>query len=124
MRNWKELQVAQKARQLALDVYTCTSSFPDSERFGLVSQLRRAAVSVGSNIAEGCGRNGDREFIQFMRIAIGSTSEIEFQITLARDLGFIAEEKCAQLEALAREVEKMLTAFIRAVEGQKLSPSA
>lgn len=124
MRNWKELQVAQKARQLALDVYACTSSFPDSERFGLVSQLRRASVSIGSNIAEGCGRDSDRELVRYMTIANGSTSEVEFQLSLARDLNFIEEEKYAQIDASIREVGKMLTAFIRAVEGRKLAPVA
>ena len=85
------LRVAEQATKLAVAVYRMTSGFPADERFGLTAQMRRAAVSVGSNIAEGCGRRGNRELLQFLYIASGSASELAFQLQLASALGL--EEK-------------------------------
>src|SRR6478735_3585936 len=82
------LRVAEQATKLAVAVYRMTSAFPKEERFGLTAQMRRAAVSVGSNIAEGCGRRGNRELLQFLYIASGSASELAFQLRLACALGF------------------------------------
>jgi four helix bundle protein len=82
------LRVAEQATKLAVAVYRMTSAFPAEERFGLTAQMRRAAVSVGSNIAEGCGRRGNRELLQFLYIATGSASELAFQLQLACSLGF------------------------------------
>ena len=78
MQDFKNLQVWQKSHALVLDVYAKTANFPPSEMYGLVSQIRRAAVSIPSNIAEGSSRGGDKEFAQFVRIACGSTSELEY----------------------------------------------
>src|SRR6187551_628422 len=88
MRNPNKLAVADRAIELAVAIYRLTSSFPPSERFGLAAQMRRAAVSVGSNIAEGCGRSGNRDFLRFLRIARGSTTELAFQLALSAELGF------------------------------------
>ena len=82
------LRVAGQATKLAVAVYRMTSGFPTEERFGLTAQMRRAAVSVGSNIAEGCGRRGNRELLQFLYVASGSASELAFQLQLACALGF------------------------------------
>jgi four helix bundle protein len=82
------LRVAEQAMKLAVAVYRMTSAFPADERFGLTAQMRRAAVSVGSNIAEGCGRRGNRELLQFLYIASGSASELAFQLQLACALAF------------------------------------
>ena len=82
------LRVAEQATKLAVAVYRMTSAFPKEERFGLTAQMRRAAVSVGSNIAEGCGRRGNRELLQFLYVASGSASELAFQLQLACALGF------------------------------------
>lgn len=113
MRDFKELQVWQKAHRFALDVYHHGQGFPAEERFGLTAQLRRAAVSAASNIAEGCGREGDRELARYLSIAAGSASEAEYQILLARDLGYVSQEAHRQLDAQVNEVKKMLNGFIK-----------
>lgn len=116
MRIFKELQVWQKAHRLTLDLYGATKDFPTEERFGLQSQLRRAAVSICSNIAEGCGRGGEREFAHFLNMANGSASEVEYQLLLAKDLGHLTEDKHRNLEERVQEVGKMLTSFIRSID--------
>ena len=87
MQSAKNLHVYGRALELAKIVYATTLDFPDHERFGLTSQMRRAAVSVGSNISEGCGRRGDKELAGYLYIAMGSASELEFQAELATELG-------------------------------------
>ncbi len=77
MQNPDNLQVTRKARELAVETYRCTASFPRDERFGLTAQMRRAAVSIGSNISEGCGRGGNRELVAFLHYALGSASELD-----------------------------------------------
>jgi four helix bundle protein len=93
MRNFRNLKVWKKAHELVLHVYKLTEEFPREELFGLVSQTRRSAVSVPSNIAEGCGRNSNVELARFLEIARGSASELEYQLLLARDLKFINKER-------------------------------
>lgn len=90
-RKHHDLKVWQTAMTLAKDVYRFTESFPKTEVFGLTSQIRRAAVSVPSNIAEGAGRNGNREFLKFLYIARGSLSELETQLILAKDIGYLTD---------------------------------
>jgi len=89
MQDYHQLQVWQKSHQLTLRVYRATVSFPKAEVFGMTSQIRRAAASVELNIAEGCGRGGRLEFAQFLRLALGSASEVECQTEIARDLGYL-----------------------------------
>jgi len=113
MRDFRELQVWQKAHRFALDVYQHSRGFPAEERFGLTAQLRRAAVSTASNIAEGCGRDGEAEFARFLSIAAGSASEAEYQILLARDLSYVPAEAHRQLDAQVNEVKRMLNSFIQ-----------
>ena len=86
MQNAANLRVTGEARHLAVTAYRATDGFPAAERFGLSSQMRRSAVSIGSNIAEGCGRFGNRELVQFLQIAFGSVSELEFQAQIAAGL--------------------------------------
>jgi len=113
MRDFKELQVWQKAHRFALDVYQHSRGFPAEERFGLTAQLRRAAVSVASNIAEGCGREGERELARYLSIAAGSATEAEYQILLARDLSYLPADSHRQLDAQVNEVKKMLHGFMQ-----------
>ena len=87
MRDFMQLKVWQKAHQLVLQIYQNTRRFPDQERFGLTAHLVKSAMSIPSNIAEGCGRETDKEFATFLSIATGSASESEYQILLAKDLG-------------------------------------
>src|SRR5437016_13501335 len=89
MSDFRNLTVWQKAHALTLDVYRVTATFPQSELYGLTSQMRRCCVSIGSNIAEGCGRSGDTEKSRFFRIARGSTSELEYQVLVALALGYV-----------------------------------
>ncbi|MBM4167418.1 MAG: four helix bundle protein, partial [Ignavibacteria bacterium] len=113
---FKDLIVWQKSYQLSLDVYRITKNFPSEERFGLVSQMRRAAVSVPSNIAEGYGRKTTREYIQALYIAYGSLCELETQSLLSFDLGYIKKVEMEKLHELRSEVERMLMALIKSLE--------
>ena len=111
MGDFRQLTVWKSAHALALELHRCTGSFPNVERYGLTAQMRRAIVSVISNIAEGCGRQGDRELAYFLRIARGSVREIESQLLLSRDLGYLATDAWAQLDATTQEISKMLVGF-------------
>ena len=113
MRDFKELKVWDKAHRCAVEVYRTTGAFPSEERFGLVAQLRRSAASVPANIAEGCGRESDRELIRFLSIAAGSASEAEYHLLLSRDLGYLAEEDYQELVKQICEVRRMLSAFMQ-----------
>jgi four helix bundle protein len=120
MGNYRDLSTWKRAHELALGIYRSTGAFPAGERYGLVAQLRRAAVSVVSNIAEGAGRKSDRELARFLRIARGSVCEVECQLLLSRDLGYLKADGWAALDADCREVSKMLNGLIRSfhTEGQ------
>src|SRR5438309_2634346 len=113
MKGFKELKVWQKAHAMTIAVYDTTRTFPREELYGLTSQLRRSAASIGANIAEGCGRRSDREMARFLQIARGSASEIEYHVLLARDLNYIDEEDFRKFSRQADEVQRMLTALIQ-----------
>lgn len=117
MGDFRRLKVWEKSHALTLRTYAVTKSFPKAETYGLVSQLRRAAVSVGSNLAEGSGRGSKREMANFVRIAIGSTHELQYQFLLARDLGWISSQEYPSLEAAANEIRAMLEGLRRSMEG-------
>lgn len=114
--SFKELVVWKRAYELALEVYSSTGRFPRSETFGLVAQMRRAAISIVSNIAEGYGRGHRSEYIQFLRMAYASTGELETQLMLSRDLGFLSQEKFQRGSNLLLEVQKMLAATLRRLD--------
>jgi len=102
---------------VTLQVYTLTRHFPADELYGLTSQMRRAAASIGANLAEGCGRDGDAELARFARIARGSVAELEYHLLLARDLHLISEPDYQELAAEAVALKRMLTASIRPKTG-------
>jgi four helix bundle protein len=104
-----------------LAVYRTPDAFPAEEKFGLVSQMRRAASSVPTNIAEGRGRDGEAELGRFCRIAVGSSSELEYRLILAHDLGLLGTETFRGLDADVNEVKRMLYAFIRSLRRNILS---
>ncbi len=108
MHNYRELIVWKKSRVLAKSVYTLTEHFPKSELFGLTSQMRRSAVSIPSNIAEGAGRGTESEFCRFLDIANGSVCELETQLYLAFDFGFIKDDILQKILFLIEETQKML----------------
>ncbi|HGY54836.1 MAG TPA: four helix bundle protein [Caldithrix abyssi] len=116
LRNYKDLVVWQKAYSLCLDVYKLTKQFPDEEKYGLTSQIKRAAVSIPSNIAEGYGRKTTKEYIQFLYIAYGSLCELETQLMLAKDLKYSRNMKEDTYIENLMEVERMLKSLIKSLE--------
>jgi four helix bundle protein len=121
MKNFRDLKVWEKAHNLALDCYGITANFPKHEIFGIVSQIRRAGSSIGANIAEGCGRGGNGEFQRFLQMAMGSASELENHLLLARDLRFLNHENHSQIEVRVIEVNKMLASLIKKVDAERHS---
>ena len=118
MKNFRKLQVGEKAHPLALTLYHVTASFPRDETYGWVSQIRRSASSIPSNIAEGCGRDGDAELARFCTIARRSASELEYQLLLARDLKFIPPNDYEQLAQQAIEIKRMLTVLVQKLNAE------
>lgn len=116
IRTFRDLLVWQKAIQLAITVYRVTQAFPNEEKYGLTSQVRRAAVSVSSNIAEGHARQG-REFAHFLSIARGSAAEVESQLYLAAELGFIEHSATNAAVSLADEIHRMAASLAEKVSG-------
>lgn len=116
MQNYKNLLVWQKAHLLVKEVYVVSNAFPKDELYGITSQLRRAAVSIPTNIAEGSGRGSDADFKRFLRIAFGSTSEVEYLIFLSKELHFIPESQAASIEKQVIEIKKMLSSLINKIK--------
>ncbi|MBU0672043.1 MAG: four helix bundle protein [Candidatus Margulisbacteria bacterium] len=112
---FKDLIVWQKAYELSLLIYRKTASFPRSETYGLVSQLRRCSVSVPSNISEGYERKGSKEYQRFLNIAKGSLGELETQILLAKDLGYIKQESWKEIDDLRQETMRTLRGLIKSL---------
>jgi four helix bundle protein len=113
MQDFRKLRVWQKAHQLSLDIYKATKRFPKDEIYGLTSQIRRATVSIGANIAEGSGKDSNIEFKRFLSIAMGSSSERENHLLLARDLEYLDKTEYDRFQADLVEVRKMLNVFIQ-----------
>ena len=109
--DYERLDVWRAAHALALDIYQATSIFPATERYGLVSQMRRSAASIPMNIAEGSGRSTDLDYARFIANAIGSASELEYQLLLAAELGYCAGEIADRNRRQAAEIRRMLTAL-------------
>jgi four helix bundle protein len=122
LRNYKDLKVWQRSYQLCLEIYKITKRFPKEERYSLISQIRRAAVSVPCNIAEGYGRKKTPEYIRSLYIAYGSNCELETQVLLSGDLGYINTEKLKKLQNDIGEVERMLKAPVKSLENKHLNP--
>jgi four helix bundle protein len=115
VRDHRKLIAFQKAHELTLAIYQQTREFPKEELFGLTSQMRRAAVSVASNIVEGCARPKQNDFLRFLDIAYGSCREVEYQISLANDLGYIHDQGYRHLHSLAEESGKTLFGLIHSI---------
>ena len=113
MKDFRNLKVWEKAHLLTLALYKVTASFPRDETDGLASQIRRAASSIPSNIAEGCGRERDPELARFCIIARGSATELEYQLLLARDLNLIQPRDYASLSEQTVEIKRMLTVLVQ-----------
>ncbi|MFK8060025.1 MAG: four helix bundle protein [Polaribacter sp.] len=111
MHRYKDLKFWQLSRTFCKDIYIATKSFPDDEKFGLISQLRRAAVSIPSNIAEGSAKNSNNDFKRFLRISLGSCYEIETQLLISSDLGFIENNELEKLNNTLQQIIKMMSKF-------------
>jgi four helix bundle protein len=114
--SYRDLEAWRKSIDLVFMVYQSTRLFPKEEQYGLVAQLRRAAVSVASNIAEGKGRSTDKEFVMFLHHALGSICEIETQLLITDRLGFLPKEESERLSVASSEIAKMLNGLINAVK--------
>jgi len=119
VKDFRDLKVWHKARDLILEVYGATRQFPKEEMFGLQSQLRRASVSVAANSAEGCGRSGGGDFARFLYIAMGSASELESHVEIAKDLQFLDPADYKKLNSGVTEVKRMLAALIVRVNSER-----
>jgi four helix bundle protein len=111
MQDFTKLQVWQKSHQFTLKIYKITQNFPVEEKFGLTSQLRRASCSIGSNLAEGCGRTTNKELARFIAIAQGSAFEARYQLILAKDLNYISLENFGLFEQKIIEISRMLNSL-------------
>jgi four helix bundle protein len=117
--NYRDLIAWQKAKALALEVYICTREFPRAETYGLTSQMRRAAISIPSNIAEGKGRYSPKELVQFLHHARGSLLELETQLEIAHELGYIEQFTFKRIEVQTRELGRVLNGLIQRFQPQK-----
>ena len=117
MRDHTKLRAFELADQLALAIYKSTASFPRDEQFGLTSQMRRSAVSIPSNIVEGCARDSSSDYVRFLDIAFGSLREVEYQASLAYRLGYLADYE--SLAGLMTETSRVLAALIRSLRSTK-----
>jgi four helix bundle protein len=113
LRDFRELKVWEKAHRLTLDVYSASRAFPREEMYGLTRQIRRAAASIGANIAEGAGKNSRPEFGRFLQIASGSASEPEYHLLLSRDLGYLDSGEYGLLSEQVIETKKTLSGFLQ-----------
>jgi four helix bundle protein len=119
MKDFHQLQVWEKAHRLALAIYRAAGGFPKEELYGLTSQIRRASMSIPTNIAEACGRGTDGEFARFLQIAMGSASETEYQLLLARDLEFLPGELYEKLHSQVEEVKRMLASLLKTIRADR-----
>ena len=116
MQSFRTLRVWEKSHRLTLDIYASSKTFPRDEMYGLTSQMRRASASVGMNIAEGCCRKGNVELVRFLQIAMGSASELEYQLLLAHDLDYLQNPEYEKLTTQAVEVKRMLASLMQKVK--------
>jgi four helix bundle protein len=116
MQSFRNLRVWEKSHRLTLDVYTSSKTLPRDEMYGLTSQMRRASASIGMNIAEDCCRKGDTEMARFLQIAMGSASELEYQLLLAHDLDYLHSPGYEQLTTQVVEVKRMLSSLMQKVK--------
>ncbi len=118
MRSHEDLKVWQESIQFVTQIYEITKNFPKSELYGIVSQIRRSAISIPSNIAEGAGRNHKKEYIQFCYISLGSLAELETQIIIASNLKYIENKTLKQFTTIIRHIRSMLSGLIKSLKNQ------
>jgi four helix bundle protein len=121
LKDFRRLKVWEKAHLLTLDVYKVTARFPREEMYGLTSQMRRCSASVGANIAESCGKQGNNELHRFLYIASGSASELDYHLLLSRDLGYLSDQDYRRMDQYLLEVRRMLTALLQKVGADRFA---
>ena len=119
MKDFRKLAVWEKSHQLTLEIYQETKKFPGDEKYGLTSQMRRSSASIPTNIAEGSGRGSDAELKHFLHIAMGSASELEYQLLLSHELNFIETADYRRLHNQTTEVKRMLASFIKRLNADR-----
>ncbi len=119
MKDFHQLKVWGKSHQLALAIYKATKEFPKEELYGLTSQIRRASMSIPTNVAEGCGRYTDADFARFLQMAMGSACETEYQLILARDLEFLCQDEYERLHNDVEEVKRMLASLLKTLRADR-----
>ena len=119
MKDFKELKIWKRSHKLTIDIYRATQKFPKEELYGLTSQIRRAASSIPTNIAEGCGRRTNAELANFLNIASGSASEVEYELLLAKDMDYIDDVQYQLFANEVREIRSMLSAYMTKVRNAK-----
>ena len=119
MKNFRDLMVWQKSHALALSIYQVTREFPKGELYGLTSQLRRSAVSIPANIAEGCGRGSDADLGRFLQMAMGSACEVEYHLLLANDLEYLSPDAFQDCNNKVCEVKRMLASFLQKLKADR-----
>ena len=119
MRDFRQLEIWKKSHVLTLKIYNCTKSFPKDELYGITSQLRRASLSIPTNIAEGCGRLSEAEFYRFLVIALGSANELDYLVQVAGDLNFLDISVQQELLNNVKEIKQMLYSFINKLKEKK-----
>lgn len=124
IQSYKDLDVWKKSVALVTEIYQASSEFPKEEVYGLTSQIRRAAVSIPSNIAEGRGKRSTRDFIRFLNIAYGSLCEVETQLVIAANLGLLALDKLDSLTTSTSEIARMLNGLVTSLESKLPTPES
>jgi len=119
MINYNSLQFWEKTHKLIIEIYSVTRNFPREEIFSLTNQMRRAAVSIGSNIAEGSGKSSKLDFLRYLEVSLASANELDYQLLISRDLSYIKDDKYQLLSSQTKEVKKMIYAYIKKSRGTK-----
>ncbi len=119
MKDFRDLHVWERSHRLTLAIYAATLKFPREELYGLTSQIRRCTVSIGANIAEGCGKSGNNEFQRFLQIAAGSASELDYELLLAKDLGYLTQSDYSGIANELSQIRKMLSSLLRKVNVER-----
>ena len=115
MRDFRKLEIWKRSHKAALLLYKVTQEFPTEEKYGLTNQIRRAGVSIPSNIAEGCGHESKKEFARYLQMAAASTSELQYQLILAHELGYLQEDQYAELTRFIEELKKMIFVYTKRI---------
>jgi four helix bundle protein len=115
MKDFRDLRVWERSHRLTLAIYAATFKFPREELYSLTNQIRRCAVSISANIAEGCGKTGNNEFQRFLQIAAGSASELDYELLLAKDLGYLIQPDYLRIADELSQIRKMLSSLLRKV---------